>query len=225
MVIPVTVNLRRARFNGTIDVLFSDIALLQSKGIIQSNKTLNPNFDYRKDFEGDEFATAEINNSFAVVNSGIEYITLFQITKQNGELVSFMINNLPSVVDYYYLLILREKEVVTKSSESEKMSNDIEKDNPARPKGLKITRADMRIEYKAYETCTEYPHKMRMAKKSGCLTPPFAFGDGAYRSFSCKDDCIFCHCPFYSLELFEELRHNHRNDYDEWVMTYFKDFK
>ena len=29
----------------------------------------------------------------------------------------------------------------------------------------------------------------------------------------------------YRSNLFDELRHNHRTDYDEWVMEYFKDFK
>jgi len=98
-------------------------------------------------------------------------------------------------------------------------------ENPARPRGLKISRSDMVIEYKAYEKCTEYPIKMQMARSLGYLTPPYYLGDYSFKQMLCKDDCIFCHCPFYADDLLEELRHNHRNDYDEWVMGYFKNFK
>lgn len=66
---------------------------------------------------------------------------------------------------------------------------------------------------------------MSRAKAKGYLTPPYIFGDSSYTELLCKEDCIFCHCPFYARNLFDELRHNHRNDYDEWVIEYFKDFK
>lgn len=83
----------------------------------------------------------------------------------------------------------------------------------------------MVIEYQSYKTCTEYPVRMSIAKAKEYLTPPYIFGDSSYTELLCKEDCIFCHCPFYARNLFDELRHNHRNDYDEWVMEYFKDFK
>ena len=98
-------------------------------------------------------------------------------------------------------------------------------ENPARPHGLKITRSDMVIEYKAYEKCLDYPTKMQYARSRGWLTPPYYLGDYSYKSLLCKDDCIFCHCPFYAQNLLDELRHNHKNDYDEWVLTFFKNFK
>lgn len=98
-------------------------------------------------------------------------------------------------------------------------------DNPARPKGVKITRDWMVIEYQSYKACTEYPVRMTIAKAKGYLAPPYIFGDSSYTELLCKEDCIFCHCPFYARNLFDELRHNHRTDYDEWVMEYFKDFK
>ena len=97
--------------------------------------------------------------------------------------------------------------------------------NPARPEGLKITREDMIIEYKAYEKCTEYPIRLAGAKSRGYLDPPYYFGDYSFREFLCKEDCIFCHCPFYDIRLLEELRHNHRHDYHDWVMEHFKNFK
>ena len=81
------------------------------------------------------------------------------------------------------------------------------------------------LEYQSYKTCTEYPVRMSIAKAKGYLTPPYIFGDSSYTELLCKEDCIFCHCPFYARNLFDELRHNHRTDYDEWVMEYFKDFK
>jgi hypothetical protein len=89
-----------------IEIIFSNLAELKSKGLIQSNLSLSPQFNYSKDSDGDEFASAEINNSFAAMASGKEYISLFQITKQNGNFISFLINNLPGVEDYYYLIIL-----------------------------------------------------------------------------------------------------------------------
>lgn len=92
---------------GNVKITFSNLAELQSKGIIQSNLDLAPQFSYQQDGEGDEFASAEINNSFAAAHSGKEYISLFQMTKQNGEIVSFLINNLPNADDYYYLIMLR----------------------------------------------------------------------------------------------------------------------
>ena len=98
-------------------------------------------------------------------------------------------------------------------------------DNPARPNGVKITRDCMVIEYQSYKVCTEYPVRMSKAKAKGYLTPPYIFGDSSYTELLCKEDCIFCHCPFYARNLFDELRHNHRTDYDEWVMEHFKNFK
>ena len=98
-------------------------------------------------------------------------------------------------------------------------------DNPVRPKGVRITRDSMVIEYQSYNACTEYPVRMSIAKAKGYLTPPYIFGDSSYTELLCKEDCIFCHCPFYARNLFDELRHNHRTDYDEWVMEHFKNFK
>jgi hypothetical protein len=40
------------------------------------------------------------------MTSGKEYISLFQITKQKGNVISFLINNLPGVGEYYYLIVL-----------------------------------------------------------------------------------------------------------------------
>ena len=118
----------------------------------------------------------------------------------------------------------------SKLAEEEYRKNEEERktatpENPARPHGLKITRSDMVIEYKAYEKCLDYPTKMQYARSRGWLTPPYYLGAYSYKSLLCKDDCIFCHCPFYAQNLLDELRHNHKNDYDEWVLTFFKNFK
>lgn len=62
-----------------------------------------------------EFASAEINNSFSAVASGKEYISMFQISKQKGKFISFLINNLPGDQNFYYLLIMRDD--ISESSE------------------------------------------------------------------------------------------------------------
>lgn len=111
---PVSVRISRSVDNGTVSVTFSDLSPLKKKGIIQNNLNLNPHFSYNKDNEGDEFASAEINNSFSAMNSGKEYISLFQITKQKGKIISFLINNLPGDQDFYYLFILRQEPIEQK---------------------------------------------------------------------------------------------------------------
>lgn len=104
-----TASVKRTTPGGNITISFSNLSELKSKGLIQSNLDLAPAFSYNEDESGDEFASAEINNSFDALNSGKEFISLFQITKQSGEIISFLINNLPDVEDYYYLIMLREK--------------------------------------------------------------------------------------------------------------------
>lgn len=116
---PISARLSRIADNGTVSVIFSDLSTLKKKGIIQGNLNLNPHFNYNKDSEGDEFASAEINNSFSAMNSGNEYISLFQITKQKGKIISFLINNLPGDQDFYYLLILRQDPIEQKKSGKE----------------------------------------------------------------------------------------------------------
>lgn len=103
-----TAIVRRVTQDGNIDITFSNLHELQIKGVIQANLNLAPNFEYNKDSYGNEFASAEINNSFAAVASGKEYISLFQITRQKGEIVSFLVNNLQNVEDFYYLIMLRQ---------------------------------------------------------------------------------------------------------------------
>lgn len=125
---PVTVGVKRVVVNGTVTVAFSDLQQLKSKGIIQSNLSLNPDFNYNRDGEGDEFATAEINNSFSAMRSGKEYISLFQITRQKWKVISFLINNLPGDQDFYYLLILREEPIdAPKNRDNEKELSEIDK--------------------------------------------------------------------------------------------------
>lgn len=98
----------RTANNGNIMINFSNLGILKSKGVIQTNLSLTPDFSYNQDAEGDEFASAEINNSWAAMSSGKEYVSLFQITKQKGNMVSFIINNLPGDQDFYYLIMFRQ---------------------------------------------------------------------------------------------------------------------
>lgn len=112
---PVKIRLGRSSFNGEVRVTFSNLSELRSKGIIQHNLSLNPHFAYQADGEDNEFASAEINNSFSAVASGKEYISMFQISKQKGKFISFLINNLPGDQNFYYLLIMRDD--ISESSE------------------------------------------------------------------------------------------------------------
>lgn len=158
---------------------------------------------------------------------GICEATLYGILSMQGYVVEF------AGQDEYLFCTESELEALkaeSKLAEVEYRKKEEERkaaapENPARPHGLKISRSDMVIEYKAYEKCLDYPAKMHYALSRGWLTPPYFLGDYSYKTLLCKDDCIFCHCPFYALNLLDELRHNHRNDYDEWVLTFFKDFK
>jgi hypothetical protein len=153
--------------------------------------------------------------------------TLFGIVSMKGFVVQF------AEEDEFLLCTEAELEKLEEESKQAKLEEEQKRkekeallpENPARPRGLKISRSDMVIEYKAYEKCLEYPIKMHTARSLGYLTPPYYLGDYSYKSLLCKDDCIFCHCPFYATNLFDELRHNHRSDYGEWVLTYFKNFK
>ena len=158
---------------------------------------------------------------------GVCEATLFGILSMRGYVVEF--------ADQDEYLLCTESELESLKAESKLAEEEYRKkeeehkaaapENPARPRGLKISRSDMVIEYKAYEKCLDYPVKMQYARSRGWLTPTYYLGDYSYKSLLCKDDCIFCHCPFYATNLLDELRHNHRNDYDEWVLTFFKNIK
>ena len=104
----VTAIMTRAEKGGNVLIGFSDLDALKSRGVIRTNLSLTPDFSYNRDAEGNEFASAEINNSWAAMSSGNEYISLFQITKQKGNIVSFIINNLPGDQDFYYLIMFRQ---------------------------------------------------------------------------------------------------------------------
>ena len=117
-----------------------------------------------------------------------------------------------------------EAEYKQKLKEQEEARRASMPENPARPDGVAITRENMRIEYKIYHQCPIYKTQISRAKALGHLDPPFIMGDYSFKQLLCKDDCLFCHCPFYDMRLFMELRHNHRSDYDEWVMDHFKNF-
>jgi hypothetical protein len=121
------------------------------------------------------------------------------------------------------------KEKSDKERAEQKANNkeeiNIRNSNPARPEGVKITRDIMDISYKVYTKCTEYPVRLMAARSRGYLTPPYEWGDNTYTELLCKEDCLFPSCPFYDRRLFDELRHNHRSDYDEWILTYMKNFR
>ena len=101
-------NIVRKESNGIVSFDISNIEELRGKGILKANPTFNPSFSYKSDQRGNEFASAEVGNSFAAMTSGKEYVSLFQVTRQNGKIVSFIINNLPNEDDFYYLIIFSE---------------------------------------------------------------------------------------------------------------------
>lgn len=98
-------NIVRKESNGVTTFDISNIAELREKGILQSNPSFTPSFSYNSDEEGCEFASAEVGNTFAAMTSGREFVSLFQITRQKGKLVAFIINNLPNEGNYYYLIV------------------------------------------------------------------------------------------------------------------------
>ena len=104
----VTATMSRSEKGGIVLIDFSDLDALKSRGVIKTNLSLTPDFSYNRDAEGNEFASAEINNSWAAMSSGNEYVSLFQITKQKENIVSFIINNLPGDQDFYYLIMFRQ---------------------------------------------------------------------------------------------------------------------
>lgn len=101
------VEVKRQVQNGNVEITIKDGAELSSKGIIKGNVSFNVPFVYQADAEGNEFGSAEVNNSFEAMKSGKEYVSLFQLSRQKGQIVSFIINNLPNEENFYYLLILK----------------------------------------------------------------------------------------------------------------------
>lgn len=104
---PVKIKMSRAIKGSSVEINFSNISELKNKGVLQQNLSFVPHFSYQADNEGDEFASAEINNSFSAMTSGKEYITLYQVTKQKGK-ITFLINNLPGDQDFYFLIVMRD---------------------------------------------------------------------------------------------------------------------
>lgn len=169
------------------------------------------------------------NSENVVCSQGIGtcHATMVGILTMKGVVIEFEDQD-----DYLFCTESEFKELM-EISEKKKSMRQIEQTteinnesvNPARPAGVKITRDIMDISYKAYEQCTEYPARVMTAKAQGHLTPPYIWGDTSYTQLLCKEDCLFPGCPFYDRRLFDELRHNHREDYHEWVLTYMKNFR
>ena len=98
----------RSTIDGMVKFDIGSIEELSKNEILQLNPLLNPSFYYNEDEKGNEFATAEVGNTITATRSGNEYISLFQVTRQNGKLIAFIINNLPNEEDFYYLIIFKE---------------------------------------------------------------------------------------------------------------------
>lgn len=158
---------------------------------------------------------------------GICQATLIGVLTMSGIVVQFEDKDeylLCTESEFSDLKSVSDKEKELCRREEEKCPN-ANSTNPARPAGVKITRDIMDISFMAYSKCTEYPIRKMAAKSRGYLTPPYYWGDNSYTELICKEDCLFPSCPFYDRRLFDELRHNHRNDYDEWVLTYMENFR
>lgn len=104
----VITTISRKTINGLVNFDIENITELRNNGILQSNPSFNPSFYYNADAEGNEFASAEVGNTIATATSRKEYVSLFQVTRQNGNLIAFIINNLPNEDDFYYLIIFKE---------------------------------------------------------------------------------------------------------------------
>ena len=102
----VTATVERIVFNAPIEIKFSNLPELSAKDILHKDLELEAEFKYSVDENGDEFATAEITNSFEAVYGSEEFVSFFYITKQHGDLIVFIMNNPPNNSSFYYLLSL-----------------------------------------------------------------------------------------------------------------------
>ena len=158
---------------------------------------------------------------------GVCQATMVGILTMSGIVVEFEDKDeylLCTESEFNDLKVSSDKEIAERKAREDKCPNE-GSTNPARPEGVKITRDIMDISYKAYHKCTDYPVRMMAAQARGYLKPPYIWGDNSYTELICKTDCLFPGCPFYDRRLLDELRHNHRSDYDEWVLTYLKNFR
>lgn len=159
--------------------------------------------------------------------TGVCHATMVGILTMSGIVVEFEDKDeylLCTKSEFNDLKVISNKEIAERKTREEECS-EAGITNPARPKGVKITREIMDISYRAYHKCTDYPFRMMAARARGYLTPPYIWGDNSHYELICKDDCLFPSCPFYSIRLLDELRHNHRDDYDDWVLTFMRDFR
>lgn len=146
---------------------------------------------------------------------GVQVGTMFGILSMRGYIIEYNDKN------EYLFCTEKEMEALKQESEIEKArikqkrkeAEESRPENPARPRGVKITKEVMDISYKAYEKCTIYPVKLK------CLTfsPVMAATER-----ECEDDCIFPTCPFYSKVNLDWKRHQHSDDYDEFIAEHAK---
>lgn len=97
--------------------------------------------------------------------------------------------------------------------------DDGEEVNPARPKGVKITREIQDTSYRAYAACTVYNRKVQAPIFSQHTRMQMLIESKF--EYVCKDDCIFPTCPFYSKWAFMSL-YQHMTDYDEWIVDAYQ---
>lgn len=91
--------------NGSVTIDFQDANKMRNMGILSESIVLRPyengHMTYQQHNNGDEFATREFNS----YNS---FVTYYQVTKQGGNVVAFIIMNPPAQPDCYYLAIMQQ---------------------------------------------------------------------------------------------------------------------
>lgn len=87
---------------------------------------------------------------------------------------------------------------------------------------MAITKEMQDASYRAYDKCHFFANKIRYGLAKGYFTKPYIYGDHSYQELICKDDCLYPTCPFYWIGNLDELRHNHLDDYDEWVVEHYQ---
>jgi len=155
---------------------------------------------------------------------GVQIGTMVGILTMKGYVVEF------NDKDQYLFCTKDELELLKEESEREKALIEQQRkeaeanapEHPARPRGVKISAEVQDRRFQSYYACPDFKSKIDYARARGLLTPPYALGDYSFRELLCKEDCIFPNCPFYELRLLSELRHNHREDYDTWVIEFTK---
>jgi hypothetical protein len=154
---------------------------------------------------------------------GVCEYTLFGILSMRGYVVQFASQDDMLLCTEEELKKLQEESKAVEEREREEAAKKElgRPENPARPRGVKITREIQNTEYKAYAICPNYKVKHNQFHFSPITRPR---GYDIY-NYVCTEDCLFPTCPFYSKWAVANYANNHFADYDDWIVEAYKNLK